>query len=169
MSGASGAPASRVFGLTGWSGSGKTTLITRLIPVLRARGLTVSTIKHAHKGFDIDRPGKDSHQHREAGAEEVLVVSPHRWALMREVRDGPEPSLEEMLARLSPVDLVLVEGFKRDRHPKLEVWRAALGKPLIAPDDPTIVAIASDDPVPDAPVPVIPLGDVEAIVGVVVG
>lgn len=162
------ASASRVFGLTGWSGSGKTTLITRLIPILRARGLSVSTIKHAHKGFDIDRPGKDSHQHREAGAEEVLVTSPHRWALMREVRDGPEPTLEEMLARLSPVDLVLVEGFKRDRHPKLEVWRAALGKPLIAPDDPTIVAIASDDPVPGAPVPVVALDDVERVAGVVI-
>lgn len=157
----------RLFGLTGWSGSGKTTLLATLLPVLIGRGLQVSTLKHAHKGFDIDHPGKDSHTHRMAGATEVLVSSPTRWALVRELRDEPEPTLEDLLARLSPVDLVLVEGFKRDRHPKLEVWRRAVGKPLIAADDPSIVAVASDGPVPESPVPVLGLDDMEAIAALV--
>ena len=153
-----------VFGLTGWSGSGKTTLMAKLIPELRALGLTVSTIKHAHKGFDIDRPGKDSYKHREAGAAEVLVASPQRWALLHEVRDAEEPALEDLLARLAPVDLVLVEGFKRDRHPKIEVWRRAVGKPLIARDDPSIIAVAGelDDPPADCPVPLLDLNDAAA-------
>lgn len=153
----------KVFGLTGWSGSGKTTLMVRLIPVLVARGITVSTMKHAHKGFDIDHPGKDSHSHRLAGATEVLVGSPRRWALMHELRDEEEPGVEALIARMTPVDLLLIEGFKRHDHRKLEVWRAAVGKPLIAADDPGIVAIASDGPVPGAAVPVLPLDDAEAV------
>lgn len=163
----SGGPRS-LFGLTGWSGSGKTTLIERLVPVLLDRGLSVSTIKHAHKGFDIDRPGKDSHRHRLAGATEVLVSAPHRWALMRELRDEAEPSLVELLCRLSPVDLVLVEGYKRDPHPKLEVWRAAVARPPAAAEDPHILAVASTDPVPGVAVPVLPLDDIAAIAGFVI-
>lgn len=160
---------SAIFGLCGWSGSGKTTLLTRLIPCLTARGLRVSTIKHAHKGFDIDRPGKDSYQHRAAGAAEVLVASPQRWALLHEnPPDAPEPELADLLTRLTPVDLVLVEGFKRDPHPKLEVWRAATGKPLLAPDDPHIVAVASDGPVPGCPVPVLDLNNAEAVAALVI-
>lgn len=157
-----------VFGLTGWSGSGKTTLMVRLIPALVARGITVSTMKHAHKGFDIDHPGKDSHSHRMAGATEVLVGSPRRWALVRELRGEEEPGVDELIARMTPVDLLLIEGFKRNPHRKLEVWRAAVGKPLIAADDPSIVAIASDGPVPDAAVPVLPLDDAEAVADFVV-
>lgn len=134
----------RVIGFAGWSGAGKTTLIVSLIPRLRARGLTVSTLKHAHHAFDVDRPGKDSFLHREAGATEVLVASANRFALMHELRGAPEHSLAELLLRLSPVDLVLVEGYKRDAHPKIEVHRAANAKPLLYPDDPTIVALASD-------------------------
>jgi molybdopterin-guanine dinucleotide biosynthesis adapter protein len=160
-----------VFGLTGWSGSGKTTLMAGLIPALRAMGLSVSTIKHAHKGFDIDRPGKDSFIHREAGAAEVLIASPQRWALLHEVRDTGEPTLETLLAQLAPVDLVLVEGFKRDRHPKIEVWRAAVGKPLIARDDDSIVAVATepDAPPPDCPVPLIDLNDATAVARLIAG
>ncbi len=157
----------KIFGLTGWSGSGKTTLLVKLLPALTARGLRVSTLKHAHKGFDIDHPGKDSHNHRVAGATEVLVSSPTRWALMHELRDEPEPTLDELVAKVTPVDLLLVEGFKRDRHPKLEVWRGSVGKPLIAVGDPTIVAVASDGPVPDADVPVFDLEDAEGIAALI--
>lgn len=153
----------RLIGLAGWSGAGKTTLIRALIPVLRARGLSVSTVKQAHHGFEVDRPGKDSFLHREAGAEEVLVASPLRWALMRELRGAPSATLAELLARLSPVDLVLVEGFKRETHPKIEVWRQATGKPFLYPDDPHVVALATDAPLPAAPVPVLPLDDIPAI------
>jgi molybdopterin-guanine dinucleotide biosynthesis adapter protein len=152
----------RIFGLAGWSGSGKTTLLTALIPLLKGQGLLVSTIKHAHHAFDIDQPGKDSWRHREAGASEVMVASARRWALMHELRDAPEPTLEELVARMRPVDLVLVEGFKRHPHPKLEVHRPSLGKPLIYPDDPDVVAIAADEPLA-APLPLLPLGDPEAI------
>ncbi len=127
----------KVVGLAGWSGAGKTTLLTRVIPVLRERGLTVSTLKHAHHAFDIDRPGKDSHEHRLAGASEVLVASAKRWALMHELRDEAEPRLADLLVRLSPVDLVIVEGFKREAHPKVEIHRAANGKPWLFPDIPT--------------------------------
>lgn len=159
----------KMFGLTGWSGSGKTTLIVRLIPALIRRGLTVSTMKHAHKGFDIDHPGKDSHNHRVAGATEVLVSSPRRWALMHEIRDDePELTLNELLPKLSPVDLLLIEGFKREPHEKIEVWRPAVGKPMIAPSDPSIVAIASDGPVPESPVPVFDLNDEEAMAAFIV-
>ena len=153
----------KVFGLAGWSGSGKTTLAVKLIPALVRRGLTVSTIKHAHHAFDVDVPGKDSYEHRRAGASEVLVSSANRWALMHEHRGAPEPSLPALLERLSPVDLVLVEGFKQEDHAKLEVWRRSLGKPLLALGDPRVAAVASDGPVPETDRPVLALDDVEAI------
>jgi molybdopterin-guanine dinucleotide biosynthesis protein B len=153
----------RVIGLAGWSGAGKTTLVTKLIAVLNRRGLTVSTLKHAHHGFDVDRPGKDSFEHRAAGAQEVLVASGKRWALVHELRGAPEPGLAALLARLSPVDLVLIEGFKAGRHPKLEVYRAANGKPLLFREVPNVRAIASDIAIPDSPVPVIRLDEVEAV------
>ena len=153
----------RLIGLAGWSGAGKTTLVRALIPLLRARGLSVSTVKQAHHGFEIDRPGKDSWVHREAGAAEVLVASPRRWALIHELREAPALTLPELLAHLGPVDLVLVEGFKRETHPKIEVRRDALGKPLLYPDDPHIVAVASDTPLADAPVPVVPLDDIATL------
>jgi molybdopterin-guanine dinucleotide biosynthesis protein B len=156
-----------VIGIAGWSGAGKTTLLTRVIPYLRARGLTVSTVKHAHHAFDVDQPGKDSHTHRMAGASEVLVSSANRFALMHELRGEPEWTLRALLGKLSPVDLVLVEGFKRETHPKLEVYRASLGKPLLAPDDPDIVAVASDGAVA-ARVPVVSLDDVEAVAGILI-
>jgi molybdopterin-guanine dinucleotide biosynthesis protein B len=152
-----------VIGLAGWSGAGKTTLVTKLIAVLNRRGLTVSTLKHAHHGFDVDRPGKDSFEHRAAGAQEVLVASGRRWALVHELRGAPEPGLAALLARLSPVDLVLVEGFKAGRHPKIEVHRAANGKPFLFREVPNVRAIASDIAIPDSPVPVIRLDDVEAV------
>ena len=153
----------RVIGLAGWSGAGKTTLLRRLIPMLVGEGLRVSTVKHAHHGFDVDQPGKDSWEHRQAGAQEVLVASAHRWALMHELRGDAEPDLADLLARLSPVDLVLVEGFKRGGQPKLEVFRAANGKPMIYPDDPSVVAVASDEPVPDLALPWVQLDDIPAI------
>ncbi|MFZ9447673.1 MAG: molybdopterin-guanine dinucleotide biosynthesis protein B [Alphaproteobacteria bacterium] len=158
----------KVFGLAGWSGSGKTTLLVRLIPALVARGLSVSTIKHAHHAFDVDRPGKDSHSHRLAGAREVMVSSANRFALMHELRGAPEPTVEELVARMSPVDLLLIEGFKHHAHDKLEAQRPALGKPLLAPDDPRGVAVASDVPLGGLPVPRLPLDDIEAIAGFVV-
>lgn len=158
----------KVFGLAGWSGSGKTTLLVRLIPALVARGLSVSTIKHAHHAFDVDRPGKDSHSHRLAGAREVMVSSANRFALMHELRGAPEPTVEELVARMSPVDLLLIEGFKHHAHDKLEVHRPALGKPLLAPDDPRVVAVASDVPLGGLPVPRLPLDDIGAIAGFVV-
>ncbi len=156
----------RVIGLAGWSGAGKTTLITKVIPVLVGRGLKVATIKHAHHEFDIDRPGKDSWLHREAGASEVVVASSRRWALVHELRNEPEPPLAELLAKLSPADLVIIEGFKRHAHPKLEIYRAAVGKPLIYPQDDCVVAIASDQPLPHAQLPVLMLDDIEGIANV---
>ena len=153
----------QIFGLAGWSGSGKTTLMTALIPEFAARGLAVSTVKHAHHAFDIDQPGKDSWRHRQAGAREVMVASNHRWALMHELRDAPEPSLDELLQKMTPVDLVLVEGFKRHPHPKIEVFRHSLGKPLLHPDDPFVVAIASDERMPEFSVPWLPVTDPGAI------
>ncbi|MFC3123508.1 molybdopterin-guanine dinucleotide biosynthesis protein B [Pseudoroseomonas globiformis] len=138
----------RLIGLAGWSGAGKTTLLARLIPCLTARGLVVSTLKHAHHDFDLDQPGKDSHTHRQAGAHQVLISSARRWALMSELRGAPEPPLDVLLRRLDPVDLVLVEGFKRDPIPKLEIHRAANGKSWLHPGDPLIRAIASDVPPP---------------------
>ena len=154
----------RIIGLAGWSGSGKTTLITKAIPRLIARGRTVSTLKHAHHGFDLDQPGKDSFMHRAAGATEVAISSAKRFAILHELRDEPEWDLPALLEKLSPVDLVLVEGFKRDRFPKLEIHRVANGKPLLHPEDPHIVAVASDQPLPGALVPVVDLDDIEAIV-----
>ncbi|HVC54076.1 MAG TPA: molybdopterin-guanine dinucleotide biosynthesis protein B [Stellaceae bacterium] len=158
----------RIFGLAGWSGSGKTTLLTAVIPELVARGLSVSTIKHAHHAFDIDQPGKDSWRHRQAGASEVMVASSRRWALMRELRDAPEPTLDGLVGRMAPVDLLLIEGFKFHPHPKLEVHRPALGKPVLYPDDPHIVAIACDAPL-DAPLPLLPLDDPGAVARFIVG
>ena len=134
----------KVIGLSGWSGAGKTTLLSRLIPHLIAEGLRVSTIKHAHSNFDVDVPGKDSWLHRQAGATEVLISSGRRWALMHELRGAPEPRFAELLAKMSRVDLLIVEGFKSGPHPKIEVHRAANGKPLMFPTDPTIVGVAAD-------------------------
>ena len=159
----------RIIGLAGWSGAGKTTLLAKVIPHLVARGLKVSTLKHAHHGFDLDQPGKDSHVHRMAGATEVLVGSSARFALLHELRGEAEPSLGTLLRKLSPVDLVLVEGYKREPHPKLEVFRAAVGKPLIQPGDPAVVAIASDVPLENAQVPVVGLDDIDRIAEIMVG
>jgi molybdopterin-guanine dinucleotide biosynthesis protein B len=156
----------RIIGLAGWQGSGKTTLLAKVIPRLVARGRTVSTIKHAHDGFDIDQPGKDSHTHRLAGATEVLIGSGKRFALMHELRGAPEPSLRELLACLAPVDLVIIEGYKMQPHPKLEVHRASVGKPLLHPNDSWIVAVASDMPLPGTELPVIGLDDIETIADV---
>lgn len=153
----------RVFGLAGWSGSGKTTLMCRLIPSLVERGHRVSTIKHAHHAFDVDKPGKDSYEHRAAGATEVLVGSATRFALMHELRGAPEPELGDLLARMESVDFVLIEGFKRTHHPKLEVYRSAVGKPPLWPTDEAVVAVASDAALPDCPRPVLALDDIAAI------
>lgn len=153
----------RIIGLAGWSGSGKTTLMCRLIPALLQRGLTVSTLKHAHHRFDVDQPGKDSHAHRMAGSTETLVSSAKRFALMHEVREGVEWTLPELLGKLSPVDLVLIEGFKHEKHPKIEVFRAANRKPPLHPDDPMIRAIATDTPFPGVLLPQVALDDSEAI------
>jgi len=158
----------RIIGLAGWSGSGKTTLITKAIPRLIERGFRVSTLKHAHHGFDLDQPGKDSFMHRAAGATEVAISSAKRFAILHELRGEPEWDLPALLAKLAPVDLVLVEGFKRDPFPKLEIYRKANGKPLIHPVDPHIVAVASDAPLPQASVPVIDLDDIERIVDLLV-
>jgi len=152
----------KIFGVTGWKNNGKTTLVERLVTEITARGLRVSTIKHAHHAFDIDHEGRDSYRHREAGAHEVLVGSGKRWALIHELRDEDEPSLEELLARLSPCDLVIVEGYKRDRHPKVEAYRAEAGKDLIAADDDTIKLIATDTPL-EIDCPQLPLDDAKAI------
>ena len=152
----------KVFGIAGWSGSGKTTLLEKLIPQLTARGLKVAVIKHAHHGFDIDRPGKDSYRHREAGASEVLLSCNDRWALMHERRDPSDVTLDELLARLAPCDLVLVEGFKQEPIPKLEVYRPENGKPPLFPERSDIVAIATDvDLATD--LPQLPLNDYVAI------
>ncbi|WIM06039.1 MAG: molybdopterin-guanine dinucleotide biosynthesis protein B [Candidatus Nitricoxidivorans perseverans] len=153
----------KVFGFAGYSGSGKTTLIEALIPRLTARGLSVSLIKHTHHNFDVDKPGKDSHRHREAGCTEVLLTCENRWALMHELRGRPEPGIEEQLKILSPCDLVLVEGFKATPIPKLEVHRPAHGKPPIWPENPDIVAVATDDAALDCPLPLLDLNDRDAI------
>ena len=156
----------RVMGIAGWSGAGKTTLIVKLIPYLRERGFSVSTLKHAHHAFDVDQPGKDSYLHREAGAQEVLVASARRFALMHELRGAEEPSLAELLARMSVVDLILVEGYKRDAHAKIEVHRAANEKPWLFPEDRSIKAVATDasEGLP-AHLPQAHLDDIEAIAG----
>jgi molybdopterin-guanine dinucleotide biosynthesis protein B len=157
----------RVIGLSGWSGAGKTTLLRRLIPALTARGRSVSTLKHAHHNFDVDQPGKDSWEHRQAGAQEVLVASGVRWALMHELRGAAEPGLRDLLRRLDPVDLVLVEGFKRACHPKIEIFRAANAKPPLHPDDASIVAVAADVVFDGLTIPLLHLDAIEAIADVV--
>ena len=157
----------KVFGFAGYSGSGKTTLIEQLIPRFVLRGLRVSLIKHAHHLFDIDKPGKDSYRHREAGASEVLITSDQRWVLMHELRGEPEPSLHEQLVRFSPCDLVLVEGYKHAAIPKLEVHRPGLGKPMLHPDDANIVAVATDAPI-ETRLPLLDLNRPDDIVGFIV-
>ena len=152
----------KTFGFAGWSGSGKTTLIEKLIPRLVARGLRVSLIKHAHHSFDVDQPGKDSYRHRQAGASEILVTSSRRWVLMHELRGAQEPSFDEQIKHLSPCDLLFVEGFKFAPIPKLEVWRAETGEGLLHPNDPHIVAVASDAKV-DTRLPLLNLNDHAAI------
>jgi len=152
----------KVIGLAGWSGAGKTTLLTQLIPHLVKQGVKVSTVKHAHHHFDVDVPGKDSWLHREAGASEVLVSSGRRWALMHELRGASEYSLRDLLAKMSPVDLVIVEGYKTGAHPKIEIHRVANGKALLYPDDPAIVGIATDADVKTS-LPCVHLGDIPAI------
>lgn len=154
----------QVFGLAGWSGAGKTTLMVELVQRISRQGIRVSTIKHAHHAFDIDRPGKDSHRHREAGATEVMVTSAARWALMHEIREEAEPSLAELLAHMTPVDLLLIEGFKTQDYDKLEIHRPVLGKPMLWQDDSRIVAVASDVALTDLPLPRFDLGDPAAIV-----
>lgn len=153
----------RILGIAGWSGAGKTTLLAKLIPELTARGIRVSTLKHAHHGFDVDTPGKDSYIHRAAGASEVMVASGKRWALMHELRDAPEASVADLIGHMTPVDLLLIEGFKNEPHDKVEIFRTANGKPLLSATDPTYVAILSDGPVPDTKLPVIDLNDTAAI------
>lgn len=153
----------RVWGVTGWRNAGKTTLAVRLVREFTARGLAVSTLKHTHHDVDLDRPGKDTFRHREAGARETILATARRFALLHEYREAGEAPLAELLARLAPVDLVLVEGWKRDRHPKVEVWRRAAGAPLIAAEDPTVRAVAADGPVPGLAVPVLPLDDAAAV------
>ena len=153
----------RVMGIAGWSGAGKTTLLSRLIPVLVGRGFSVSTIKHAHHHFDVDYPGKDSHTHRVAGAKEVLVSSVNRFALMHELRGEAEPSLARLLSMLAPVDFVLVEGYKPEPHPKIEVHRVANGKPFLYPNDPTILALASDAEIADQNVTLLALEKAEEL------
>jgi molybdopterin-guanine dinucleotide biosynthesis adapter protein len=154
--------AMKVIGLAGWSGAGKTTLLTHVIPHLRAQGLSVSVIKHAHHGFDVDVPGKDSWVHRQSGAEEVLVSSANRWALMHELRGAPEARLPELLQKMSPVDLVVVEGFRSQPHRKIEVHRKANGKPLLFPADPAIAGIATDAAI-ETTLPVAHLDDIPSV------
>jgi len=151
-----------IFGVVGYKNAGKTGLMERLVREITGRGLSVSTLKHAHHSFDVDHPGKDSHRHRVAGASQVLLASGNRWALMSELREAPEPPLADLLTRLDPVDLVLIEGYKRDTHPKIEAFRAEPGNPLIAPGDPSIRAIASDTPL-DVDRPVFDLDDTVGI------
>lgn len=157
----------KIFGLAGWSGSGKTTLAVQVLPVLIERGISVSTMKHTHHKFDLDRPGKDSHNHRLAGATEVMLTSSARWALLHELNDDPEPSPEDLLAHMSPVDLVLIEGFKSYPHPKIEVYRPSLGKPLLASADASVVGVATDAPMDgrlgERIIPVLDLNNIRGI------
>jgi molybdopterin-guanine dinucleotide biosynthesis protein B len=154
----------KLLGIGGWSGSGKTTLIEHLIPVLAGRGVRVSTIKHAHHEVDLDTPGKDSWRHRQAGAAEVLVATGRRWALLHELRDEAEPTLSELVRHIGPCDLVLVEGFKREPIPRIEVWRARTGKPPLYVDDRGVLAVVTDTPLPDMPV-TFGLADYNALAG----
>jgi molybdopterin-guanine dinucleotide biosynthesis protein MobB len=153
----------RIYGVTGWKNAGKTTLTAALVREITGRGFTVSTLKHAHHGLEIDHEGRDSFRHREAGAQEVLVASPTRWALMAELRGASEPAFPELLARLSPADLVLVEGWKHEAHPKVEAWRPEIGRPPLAAENPTIRAVAATAPPPETGRPVLPLDDPAAV------
>jgi len=153
----------KIFGMAGWSGSGKTTLLKNLLPELVRRGISVSTIKHAHHNFDVDRPGKDSYIHREAGATEVLVGSANRWALMHEMRGAPEPTLDELISHMSPVDLLIIEGFKFDDHDKIEIRRLDVDKPPLAESDEHIIAIASDVALDGFEIPILDLNDIPKI------
>ena len=153
----------KLYGVTGWKNSGKTVLMERLVAEFTRRGVSVSTVKHAHHDTDIDHPGRDSFRHREAGAREVVVSSPNRWALMHELRGAGEPKLEELVARLSPVDLILVEGYKRAPHPKVEAHRRETGRPLLAAENTSIRAVASDEPLDGLAVPLLGLDDTAAI------
>ncbi|WP_068114557.1 molybdopterin-guanine dinucleotide biosynthesis protein B [Tropicimonas marinistellae] len=155
----------KVFGVTGWKNTGKTGLMERLVTEITARGHRVSTIKHAHHSTDVDQPGRDSYRHREAGATEVMLASPNRWALMHELRGAPEPPLDALLEKLSPVDLVLIEGFKREPHPKIETYRSTVAKSLLAERDDTIRAIAADCAVQSGGRPVFDLDDTAGIAG----
>lgn len=157
----------KVLGIVGWSGSGKTTLLTQLIPLLVSRGLRIATLKHAHHAFDVDQPGKDSYEHRKAGASEVIVSSARRWVQMHEVGDGAEATLAEHLQRLSPCDLVLIEGYKTEQHPKLEVFRESVGKSALHPTDGRIIAVASDQRLPDLAIPQVDLNDIAAVADLV--
>ena len=163
----------RIMGFVGRSGSGKTTALSDLIPVLTGRGYTVSTVKHTHHDFDMDKPGKDSYRHREAGAKEVLLTSAHRWALLHELRGEPEFDMADLIGRMTPVDLLLIEGFKSHDYPKIEVHRPSLGKPLLAAHDDSVIAIATDDPGSGAitrlNIPVLNLGDADSIADFIVG
>lgn len=158
----------KIFGLVGWSGSGKTELLVKLLPELKRRGFKVSTMKHTHHNFDMDKPGKDSFRHREAGAEEVMVASGRRWALVHELREDPEPDMDALIEQMTPVDLLLIEGFKRNNHAKMEVSRSETGKSLIATDDDTIVAVASDVGIEGLTVPLLDLDDVMAVADFIV-
>lgn len=153
----------KVFGVVGWKNNGKTTLMERLVGHLTDSGYRVSTVKHAHHEVDLDQPGKDTWRHRQAGAREVVLATARRWAVIHELRSEPEPALDALLARMTPVDLVLVEGFKRFGHPKLEVHRRERGTPLLATEDPSIVALATDEPVPELQLPQFELDDVPRI------
>ncbi|MFG5383924.1 molybdopterin-guanine dinucleotide biosynthesis protein B [Yoonia sp. R2-816] len=152
----------RIYGVVGYKNAGKTGLMERLVTEITGRGFSVSTLKHAHHTFDVDQPGKDSYRHRIAGAQQVLLASRARWALMTEIQDAEEPPLADLLTRLDPVDLVLVEGYKRDGHPKVEAHRSETGNPLIARDDQTVRAVASDTAL-DLHRPVFDLNDTTAI------
>jgi len=157
-----------VFGIVGWSGSGKTELLIKLIPVLIARGFSVSTMKHTHHDFDVDKPGKDSFRHRESGASQVMVASSRRWALMNEIGPEPEPDIIDLIDKMDPVDILLIEGFKHHPHIKMEVCRPALGKSMLAASDETVVAVASDEHIPGLGIPVIDLNNVEAVADFVI-
>lgn len=152
----------RLYGITGWKDMGKTTLMERVVADITRRGLSVSTVKHAHHDTDIDQPGRDSFRHREAGARQVMLASPRRWALMTELRDAPEPPLADLLAQLAPVDLVLIEGYKHEPHAKVEAYRSVIGKPPLAERNSTVRAVAGDVNL-DLQVPVLPLDDTAAI------
>jgi molybdopterin-guanine dinucleotide biosynthesis protein MobB len=153
----------KIYGVVGWKNAGKTTLVEALVREIAGRGVSVSTLKHAHHGLEVDHEGRDSFRHRAAGAREVLVAAPTRWALMAELRGAPEPAFPALLAKLAPVDLVLVEGWKGEAHPKVEAWRAATGRAPLALENPTVRAIASPDPAPGVTLPMLPLDDAAAV------